>query len=289
MEEAGLSGLRLKSGNRAKRSRKRRKSSRSGARLSLPSVRLPDVEWSPKRVGMGVSVVVLVFVMVLAVSSALGWGRDGERFLLTRFEVRGSAVLTEEEVIELTGVELGSSLLDIRISDLEEALVASPRIVRAQALRVLPDRVVVTLDEKRPSALILADGGSVLEIMDDGEVLPPVVRSSQVDLPVLTGAAVEPGMGELPEGVECALEALRLARGVSEGLWAEISEIRIAPESGLVIYTVADGAEIRVGSGALDERDLTRLWMVLSDIRARGDEIESIDMRFKDQVVVKLS
>lgn len=284
-----MSGLRLKSGNRARRSR-RRKKSRRRARLSLPSVSLPKLEWSPKRVGVGVSVVVLIVVMVLAVSSALGWVRDGERFLLTRFEVRGSAVLTEEEVVELTGVELGSSLLDIRISDLEKSLVASPRIERAQALRVLPDRVVVTLDEKRPSALILADGGSVLEVTDDGEVLPPVARSSQVDLPVLTGvAAVAPGADELPEDIEFALEVLRRARGVSEGLWTEISEIRIAPESGLVIYTVADGAEIRVGSGALDERDLTRLWMVLSDIRARGDEVESIDMRFRDQVVVKLS
>ncbi|MBN2566428.1 MAG: cell division protein FtsQ/DivIB, partial [Candidatus Eisenbacteria bacterium] len=100
---------------------------------------------------------------------------------------------------------------------------------------------------------------------------------------------VEPGAGELPEDVKRALGVLKLARGVSEGLWAEISEIRIAPGSGLVIYTVADGAEIRVGSGALEPNDLKRLWHVLMDIRDRGERAESIDLRFRNQVVVKLS
>ena len=54
----------------------------------------------------------------------------------------------------------------------------------------------------------------------------------------------------------------------------DISEVRIAPGSDLVIYTVADGAEIRVGSGALDSSDLERLWRVLCDLRGRGGEAE---------------
>ncbi len=70
-------------------------------------------------------------------------------------------------------------------------------------------------------------------------------------------------------------------------LAAEMSEVRIAPGSGLVIYTVADGAEIRVGSGALDSRGMKRLSMVLSDLRSRGVKAESIDLRFRDQIVVK--
>jgi len=200
-------------------------------------------------------------------------------------------VLTEDEVLELSGVVMGSSLLDVRISLLEEAVAASPRVDRAQVRRVLPDRVVVTLEEKRPAALVAVGANDVLEVTDDGAVLSAAARTASVDLPVITGAVgnVEPGISELSPELTDALALLRRAREVSEGLWMDISEIRIAPGLGLVIYTVADGAEIRVGSGALGSRDLERLWRVLIDIRDRGREAETVDLRFKNQVVVRLS
>jgi hypothetical protein len=85
-----------------------------------------------------------------------------------------------------------------------------------------------------------------------------------------------------------AMRFLSVARNVSECFWMDISEVRIAPGLGLVIYTVADGAEIRVGSGALEPNDLKRLWSVLEDVRRRGEPVESIDLRYKDQVIVEL-
>jgi cell division protein FtsQ len=240
-----------------------------------------------------VAVVALVLVagMVLVVSSAPGWGRGGERFLLSSFEVKGNRVLTDEEVLQLSGLTIGSKLLDVRVSDLETCIASSPRIERAHAARALPGRVVVTLDERLPEALRAAGPGVVLEVTADGRVLPPAARSSLVDLPVITGAVgrVEPGMVEVSDEVIEALRLLRCARSVSESLWMDISEVRIAPGSGLVIYTVADGAEIRVGSGALEPNDLKRLWRVLTDIHDKGQRAESIDLRFENQVVVKLS
>jgi cell division protein FtsQ len=228
--------------------------------------------------------------MAFVISQAPGWGRGDERFLLSRFEVRGNRVLTEEEVLELSGAVMGSNLLDVRISALEEAVAASPRVDRAQARRVLPDRVVVTLDEKAPAALV-ATGGDVVEVTSDGLVLPAAARTASVDLPVISGAVgeVDTACTEFSQELTDALALLSRAREVSEGLWMEISEVRIAPGSGLVIYTVADGAEIRVGSGALGSSDLERLWRVLCDVRDRGLEAEAIDLRFEDQVIVRFS
>jgi cell division protein FtsQ len=234
---------------------------------------------------------VLVAASAFVLMRAPEWGRGEERFLLSEFEVRGNRVLTEEEVLALSGAEMGANLLDVRISMLEEAVAASPRVDRARARRVLPDRVVVTLDEKRPAALVAAGVDGLLEITEDGAVLPPAAQTAAVDLPVVTGAVgdVSVGTDSISTGLSEALATLSRAREVSEGLWMEISEVRIAPGSGLVIYTVADGAEIRVGSGALGSRDLERLWRVISDIRGRGLEAESIDLRFEDQVIVRFS
>lgn len=309
-----MSGLRLKNrsrrgeGARTRTPRKgagTRTATRKGAGTRTPrkgargrrgkirriTFRLPRVEWSVRRFAIVAPALILVVGMTLVISRAPGWGRSEERFLLLRFEVRGNRVLTEDEVLELSGAVMGSNLLDVRISLLEEAVAASPRVERAQVRRVLPDRVVVTLDEKRPAALVSVGANDVLEVTDDGAVLPAAAQTASVDLPVITGAVgnVEPGIQELSPELEGALALLRRAREVSEGLWMDISEVRIAPGSGLVIYTVADGAEIRVGSGALGSRDLERLWRVLTDIRDGGREVETIDLRFRDQVVVRFS
>ena len=300
-----MSGLRLKNKSRRVKIVRTRTATRKDTRTRAPrkgaparrrtvrriSFRLPCVEWNAKRFAIVAAALILVAGMALVISRAPGWGRGEERFLLSRFEVRGNRVLTEDEILELSGVEMGSSLLDVRISVLEAAVAASPRIERAQVRRVLPDRVVVTLDEKRPAALVLVGANDVLEVTEDGAVLPAVAQTASVDLPVITGAVgnVEPGIAELSPELTGALAFLRRAREVSEGLWMDISEVRIAPGSDLVIYTVADGAEIRVGSGALGSRDLERLWRVLTDIRDGGREVETIDLRFRNQVVVRFS
>lgn len=271
--------------------RGRRRGAAESLRSRLPALRIPRVSWQPKRLGVAAAAVLLVTGMALVVWSAPGWGRGQERFLLSSFEVRGNRILTHDEVLALSGITIGSSLLDVNVSELEACVAASPRVERAQAVRALPGRVLVTLDERVPEALIEAGPGPALEITGDGRVLPPAAMSGAVDLPVITGAVgrVEPGMTEVPVEIREALRLLRLARHVSESLWMDISEVRIAPGSGLVIYTVADGAEIRVGSGALEPNDLRRLWHVLRDVRGRGRRVEAIDLRFKDQVIVKLS
>jgi cell division protein FtsQ len=253
-------------------------------------LRIPRITWTAKRAAIVASASVLLAGMVFVISRAPGWGRGEERFLLSSFEVRGNSVLTQDEVLQLSGAVLGANLFDVRISAIEKAVAASPRVERVQARRVLPDRVVVTLDERRPAALVASAGG-VVEVTEDGRVLTAAAQTAWLDLPVISGAVgeVEPGMNELSPELTEALAMLSRAREVSEELWMDISEVRIAPGSGLVIYTVADGAEIRVGSGALSSRDLERLWRVLMDIRFKGLEAETIDLRFNDQVIVRFS
>ncbi len=237
------------------------------------------------------SAAVLLAGIGLVVSLAPGWGRAQEEFVVSEIEVRGNTVLTAAEVIELSGISLGESLLGVELGELEVAVARSSRVERARASRHLPGTIVIRLDETLPVALVAAGSGEFAEVTDDGRVLHPVARSSRVDLPLVTGAfgPVEAGAELGCEELERALELLREARRVSPQLWMEISEVRIAPGSGLIIYTVADGAEVRVGSGALDANGLLDLWLVMSDLRAKGLAAESIDLRFDGQLVVKLS
>ncbi len=220
---------------------------------------------------------------------APGWGRGAEQFRVARVDVRGTTVLTDGEVRDLSGLTEGENLLAVSVSDVEAAVMSSPRVERAQASKLLPDRVLIRLVEKEPLALVETADGPV-EVASDLTVLPRAKRTPFVDVPVVTGGhldAEDSGVIE-DQDVLAALDIIARAREVSRSLWSDISEVRIAPGSGLVIYTVADGAEIRVGSGALDDSGLKRLSLVLGDLEARGIRAETIDMRFQDQAVVRV-
>jgi cell division protein FtsQ len=251
------------------------------ARLRRP--RLPRYQ----RVIIVASAIALAVGMSVAVSNASRWGRSAESFLLAEIDVVGNQVLTDGEVIGLSGLEMGTNLLTVRISDVEAAVLRSPRVRRVRASRALPNRMIVTLDETLPVALVAVGRGKVLEVSSDGTFLPAIERSAFVDLPLITGVEIAGDGTPSAEDLKVALELIVGARDEVPALAAEMSEVRIAPGSGLVIYTVADGAEIRVGSGALDSRGMKRLSMVLSDLSSRGIKAESIDLRFRDQIVVK--
>jgi len=241
----------------------------------------------PHRSVVMAAAVVLAVGMSVAVSNASRWGRTASSFHLAQVDVLGNLVLTDAEVVALSGLEMGTNLLTVSTREVEEAVRRSPRVRRVRASRALPDRLIVTLDETVPVAMVSVAPGKALEVSMHGELLPAVERSAFVDVPLITGAESDGGRPPAPEDLRDALELIVKAKESAPLLAAEMSEVKIAPGSGLVIYTVADGAEIRVGSGALDARGMRRLAMVLSDLRSRGVKAESIDMRFRDQIVVR--
>ncbi len=242
-----------------------------------------------KRITIVASAMLLLTGIAFTAYKASAWGDEAGRFPLSLMEVSGNVVLTEAEVVELAGIEPGMDLLSIDLGRVEATITSNPRVERAYVPRRLPDHVLIRLDEKLPAAIVPFGSSGFVEIADDGSVLPVAERTAFVDIPLISGLGEPPSGGEVfdSENLRTALSLLRTARELSPSLWMEISEVHIAPGSGLVIYTVADGAEIRFGSGAYDTMTLSQLWAVLNDLRARGVTAETIDMRFKRQVVVR--
>ncbi len=249
----------------------------------------PREVWGAKRITITACAVLLLSGIGSSAYKASAWGDEAGRFPLHLLEIIGNVVLTEEEVVALAGIEPGMDLLSIDLGRVEAAVISSPRIERAYVTRQLPDHILIRLEEKLPAAIVLSGSSGFVEVADDGSVFPIAERTAFVDIPLISGLGEPPSGGEVfdSESLRVALSLLRTARELSPSLWMEISEVHIAPGSGLVIYTVADGAEIRFGSGAYNSEALSQLWAVLSDLRARGVTAEAIDMRFRNQIVVR--
>ncbi|MCD4690405.1 FtsQ-type POTRA domain-containing protein [bacterium] len=243
-----------------------------------------------KRITIIASAIVLVGAIGTALVLAPSWGAEPGRFAVARIDVAGNTVLTADEIVELAGVSIGGQLLAVDPQGVERLLSSAPRVARERVSRRLPDRIEILLEETLPAAIVAGGPGGFVEVSDQALVLPAADRSAFVDVPLISGIPAPPVAGERFESelLAEALDVLRQAKEISPSLWMEISEVRFAPGSGLVIYTVADGAEIRFGLGAVNPIDLSHSWEVLLDLRSRGAVAKSIDLRFDGQVVVLL-
>ncbi len=245
--------------------------------------------------GTRIAIVACAALLLGGIAAALvlaaSWGSESGTFTVACIDVVGNAVLTADEVVALSEVSLGVQLLEVDPASIESRLAESPRITRARVHRSLPDCVEISLEETLPAAIVQTEDAGFLEVSDRALVLPAADRSAFVDLPLISGVPAPPQAGKRFEDelVMRGLEVLSRARAVEPSFWMDISEVRFAPGSGLVIYTVADGAEIRFGLGAVNSEDLSNSWKVLTDLRDRGAVARSIDLRFDGQVVVRLA
>jgi Cell division protein FtsQ len=85
--------------------------------------------------------------------------------------------------------------------------------------------------------------------------------------------------------LRAGLALIRAVQRAGGRVAGRISEVDLAPADGPVLY-LTDAALVRLGDEAWGER-LARLDGVLADLDGHGEQVLSVDLRFRDLVVLK--
>lgn len=229
----------------------------------------------------------------LAVGSLVGAGAVGVRWLVTspRFavsevEVRGASRLPAAEIIAASGIRGGVNLWKIDARAAAAAVEGLAAVRRAEVIRAFPNRVTIVVEERRPFTLVHA--GRLHWIDEDGVRVASEARAVTVSLPVISGLTDDEIASASRAPSERVLTGVRLIRTLLRAgspLLAQISEVDVGRSDGPVLYTV-DGIEVRLGAEEWDSR-IPRLAGVLAQVASSGQAVSAIDLRFRDQVVLK--
>jgi cell division protein FtsQ len=224
-------------------------------------------------------------VAVLAgLGGAAAWLLTSPRFAITEVAVAGASRLTPEEVVSASGIASGTNLFRLDRAAVLGRLEALPLVRRADLVRRFPNRVTLAVEERRP--FTLAHAGRLHWIDEQGVDLGPEARAVAPRVPVITGLSpTDLGGGPPSSRMAAGISLLRALLRSETTLLRQISEIDVSRPDGPVLYTV-DGVEVRLGSEDWDAR-LGRLQGVLAQMRAGGEAVSTIDLRFRDQVVLK--
>ena len=244
--------------------------------------RVPRIGRLLRRVGW----VLLCATIPLLVGAVGWWFVTSALFAVTSVDVRGTHLVSAERVLEAARIPPGRSMFLIDPRRIARQVEALPEVQRADVIRELPNRVTVVVEERKPFTLVHA--GRLHWIDESGRVLGRETQAVTPPTPVISGLTEAEllSMSAAPNGK--AREAIRLIRALlrsGSALAGEISEIDMTDGDGPVLYTVS-GVEVRLGAEDWEER-LARLEGVLAQQPARDGRIRAVDLRFRDQVVLK--
>jgi len=182
--------------------------------------------------------------------------------------------ISEIDILEAIELDGDSAMLAFDIAKAHERILALPFVQSARLRKIYPNRLEITIKERRPMALWQHQGR--LELIDgQGMPIAPYLGGSNADLPLLVGRGANEHAAQLLEVMEKfgnLKSRIRAYRRVADRRWD------IVLDNGVLIKLPQSGFEARLAQMvALDEtRDL-----LLRDII-------SVDLRLEDRISVAL-
>ena len=249
--------------------------------------RVPRVRRRPRRPIRWLEVtggLVLAVATAAAVVMAGHWALTTPRFAVMAVEVRGASRVPPQRILEISGIVRGTNLWRIDPDRVRARLESLPEIRRADVVRELPNRVSILVEERRPFTLVHA--ARLHWVDEEGRLLGEERHAVATEVPVIRGLSEDElvTMRTTPgPRARAAIALIRALLRTGSALAAEISEIDMSRPEGPVLYTI-DGVEVRLGSEEWEER-LARLEGVLAQVATQ--DVHGVDMRFRDQVVLK--
>jgi len=214
--------------------------------------------------------------IVVGASTAVAWSVHRYAMTTPRFGIQsvaltGNSRLTQGDVIEQGGIELGKNLFSFDTHAAEEKLVKNPWVASAKVTRELPNALKVELVERKAGALA-ALGERLYLVTKEGEPFKEVKAEDPTDFPVVTGITA----AELGRDRAGALERIRTAVGILDKYGTlklariyPAEELHLEPSGHAVLTIGKQGITLALGLPPY-ARKLAMAAEVMGELRAKN-------------------
>lgn len=206
---------------------------------------------------------------------------QSDYFLLRQIDFSGRCSISNEELLERTGLNQRINIFQINLKRLEKRFLLIPQIQSVTLSRRLPNRLSVHIVERIPFCLVARNEG-LLAIGVDGTVIEKRGADRPADCPILTGLRQKPLTGGVLKRFDDPLfhQGIDILQAAGVGLRAELSEVD------LVRYRLftRDSIQVELGDTIRIQEKMDGLRALLTNSDRR--KIIGIDLRVPSQPVV---
>ncbi|SFS15152.1 cell division protein FtsQ [Granulicella pectinivorans] len=235
-----------------------------------------------------------------------GAGYEGQHFLLhdERFVVPGSSAiqiegnshLTRAQLLSVFGEDVDRNIFTVSLAQRRTELERLPWVEHATVMRLLPDRLRVSIVERTPVAFVrqgskigLVDRTGVLLDMDDDSETASKGAPVQYSFPVVTGVSEDDPASVRSARMKIYLKFASDLDSSKENISSKLSEVDLSNPEDVKALIPDHGTEILVHFGDSDYLDRYRKFEAqLPQWHTQYPKLASADMRYDRQVVLEM-
>lgn len=198
-----------------------------------------------------------------------------------RIEIAGAAHASRAQIERVFAIDLDRSVYLLPLSERRETLRSVDWVKEASIARLWPNRVVVSILERKPVAFLTLAPSRFALIDEDGVILPPA--PDRFELPVLAGVHTSDAVSDRRDRVH---RMLRLTHDLGADA-RNVSEIDVSDRDNLKVTAPRDGHIVTL---LLGDRDFARRYQNFlnhySEIKRRLPNAATLDLRLEDRITV---
>jgi cell division septal protein FtsQ len=245
---------------------------------SLKLVKSTDKSLRTKRRFIKTAVRILMLVLCL-----FSLKQGHALFTVKEFQVNGPASFERDDILEMSGIKLGSSIFLLKRNKAVQQLLTDPAILSADISSHFPSTVVITLNGRTPSAYILSAGDCW--VVDMEGVIYDQHDDTTGSLPIVTGVGPEQLAIGQPLMEPARAEALKVfIHALAAVPDFEPSELNLTDIEELVLYT-ASGLKVLLGDSGKMKRKLILVRETLPYLSEMASD-SCLDVRTGERLIV---
>jgi len=224
------------------------------------------------------------FALVAVPGGLIAWVLTSSRFYLRDLSVEGTHRVSADRLRQTLAPLRGENLVRLPLSRIETLLRSQPWIESVEIEKVLPDRVRVSIRERRPVALLAGAGGELSWADPSGHPIARVAPGEKTEgfLVVDLTSAGPDAPAALSQALDVAAELGRAKRAWASGL----TRVDVLGEGDFRLHTKDLAYPLLVRRSDLVLK-VHRFEELLPELERRYQALEAVDLRFARRIVIE--
>ena len=238
------------------------------------------------------SIIILIVTVILVIIKSITFIKQINIFNISNVEVTGNKVLSFKDVVDILDLSSTNNIFQISINKLKNKLELHPRIKTVKIKRILPDKLIINIEERDPVALINIKkdlGNNIYEIDAEGKLIGEEPHIQGYDLPIITDYQVKDvilGDKVTNNSVISVLNSLKKINSEIYNFNKIIAEINIneeIDERSITLYLDLYNIKVIFGKQFTEDK-LYKLNSFLLACKDKLNQIEYIDYKYNEIV-----
>lgn len=255
----------------------------------------------PKKAASQLKIAGVIAAVVVGCGGLSAWaysyGMTSWRFRIQSsdaVEITGVKNASRAHVMEVAGADIGRNVFFVPLDERKKQLEQIPWVQEATVMRLLPNRVAVTIHERTPVAF--AQIGSRISLIDANGVVMglPANRQTKYSFPVIRGITDTEPLSSRAAAMKI-YNRLVSELGASDGestsngtnYVKQLSEVDLSDPENVKVTANDQGGTMVVHLGAQDFLPRYKLYVThIAEWRQQFQNVQSVDLRYEGQVIV---